>query len=225
MRSPARPAGAILGAVLLAGCSGGSSTTASTSTTPTPSNTATTPTRSAPPAPTSAGTATSAEPSPADPYPDPAELVGKELYFESWPGVGFVVGGERIGGISDVVGNCVRGTGSDACSFAVSAVQPVDADGTPRPSSTALLLLMASAGRDADRPLWTVLDARVVDLGAVTLVAPCVGHEGVVIVPSRASGATVPGTVPVARAWGPDEGYTTIVAVDPASLSCDFQGD
>lgn len=215
-----------LGGLGLTGCSGkdqqtepaADSTpeaTASASETPTPDRT---PTETPP-----------AEPDDTDAlppgFPDPATLIGQVSYDEQSPDGSWhtVVDGSPLD-LMTTLGACFDGGSGDICGYAVSASVPAGA--TPQPATAALVLLLRAEGTLADgTPTWTVIDAVATTApdGAPAYVEACDGADGVVIWADPAGPAG--DTVPVLAAWGPDATVSSLVEVEPASLSCPWMGD
>lgn len=186
------------------------------------------------PAQTPDGTPTPSPEDPGDPdddalppgFPDPASLIGQVAYDEqaddgSWR---TVVGGAPLPLVT-TLGACFDGGSGDICGYSVSASVPAAA-GAPQPATAALVLLLRDNGPLGDgTPTWIVLDAVATTApgGEPAYVEVCDGAEGVVIWADPAGPAG--DTVPVLAAWGPDATVSSLVEVDPASLSCPWMGD
>lgn len=216
---------ALVGVGGLAGCSGKDQQTepaaddaeaTTEEATPTPDGT---PTETPPVEPDDADDAL-----PAD-FPDPASLVGQVAYDEqAADGSWHTVVGDTSLALMTTLGACFDGGSGDICGYSVSASVPAGA--APQPATAALVLLLQSAGALADgTPTWTVLDAVATTApgGAPAYVESCDGADGVVIWADPAGPAG--DTVPVLAAWGPDASVSSLVEVDPASLSCPSMGD
>lgn len=160
-------------------------------------------------------------------FPDPASLVGQVVHDEpaadgAWH---TVVGGAALT-LVNTLGACFDGGSGDICGYSVSASVPA-ADGAPQPATAALVLLLRSNGPLADgTPTWVVLDAIATTSpgGAPAYPESCDGAAGVVVW-ADPDGAPASGTIPVLAAWGPDAAVSSLVEVDPASLSCPWMGD
>lgn len=159
-------------------------------------------------------------------FPDPASLVGQVAYDEqsadgSWH---TVVGGTALT-LVNTLGACFDGGSGDICGYAVSASVPASG-GAPQPATAALVLLLRDNGPLGDgTPTWIVLDAiaTVPPGGGPAYVEVCDGAEGVVIWADP--DATAGDTIPVLAAVGPDASVSSLVDVDPATLSCPWMGD
>ncbi len=158
-------------------------------------------------------------------FPDPAALVGQVVHDApaadgSWH---TVVSGAPLT-LTAVMGACFDGGSGDVCGYSVSVSVPPGP--APQPASAALVLLLRAEGTLGDgTPTWTVLDAVATSTpgDAPAYIELCDGTEGVVIWsdPDAPAGDTIP----VLAAWGPDATVTSLVEVDPASLSCPWMGD
>lgn len=159
-------------------------------------------------------------------FPDPASLIGQVAYDQmaddgSW----HTVVGETPLSLVTTLGACFDGGSGDICGYSVSASVPASG-GAPQPATAALVLLLASQGTLGDgTPTWLVLDALATTApgGEPGYVESCDGADGVVI---WADPDAAPGdTIPVLAAVGPDATVTSLVEVDPATLSCPWIGD
>lgn len=159
-------------------------------------------------------------------FPDPATLVGQVVHDEqsadgSWH---TVVGGAPLTLVT-TLGACFDGGSGEICGYSVSASVSAP-DGAPQPTTAALVLLLRNNGSLADgTPTWVVLDAvtTMPPGGEPAYVESCDGADGVVI---WADPDAPPGdTIPAMAAWGPDASVTSLVEVDPATLSCPWMGD
>ncbi len=159
-------------------------------------------------------------------FPDPASLVGQVVHDEqaadgSWH---TVVGGAALTLVT-TLGACFDGGSGDICGYSVSASVSAP-NGAPQPTTAALVLLLRDNGPLADgTPTWVVLDAvtTMPPGGEPAYLGSCDGADGVVVWsdPDASAG----GTIPVLAAWGADASVTSLVEVDPASLSCPWMGD
>ncbi len=159
-------------------------------------------------------------------FPDPAALVGQVAHDEMAPDGTWhtVVGGTALPLVT-TLGACFDGGSGDICGYSVSASVP-GTSSTPQPATAALVLLLRTSGALGDgTPTWTVLDAVVTTPpgGAPSYVEACDGADGVVI--WAEPGAAAGDTIPALAAVGPDASVTSLVDLDPASLSCPWMGD
>jgi len=153
-------------------------------------------------------------------FPDPGALVGQVVHDEaaadgSWH---TVVGGAPLT-LVNTLGACFDGGSGDICGYSVSASVP--AGTAPQPATAALVLLLRSNGALADgTPTWVVLDAVATTPpgGGPAYVESCDGTDGVVVWADTTAATADP--IPVLAAWGPDATASSLVEVDPASLSC-----
>lgn len=207
----------------LTGCSKEQQTEPSAPATPEPTST-----KDAPPTPDATPTETPEVEPTVDTlppgFPDPATLIGQVVHDEqaadgSWH---TVVGGAPLE-LTTTLGACFDGGSGDVCGYSVSASVPPGP--TPQPATAALVLLLRTAGPLADgTPTWTVLDAVATTApgGAPAYVESCDGTDGVVVWADPAG--STGDTVPVLAAVGPDASVSSLVEVDPASLSCPWMG-
>lgn len=161
-------------------------------------------------------------------FPDPATLIGQPAYDErsadgSWH---TVVGGTPLE-LANTLGACFEGGTGDICAYSISSSAPAGPDGMAAAAEAALLLLLRSTGHEADgTPTWEILDAIIARTpdGAPAMIELCEGSAPAVAIypePGAASGSTIP----VAAAWGPSADASTLVEVEPASLTCAYVGD
>ena len=235
------PAQVILALCLLAACGGDPETPSSSVGTTSPAEAAS-PTETTSPAETSSP-ATTTGPSPTDAgtgagggddgasgedtdalppgFPDPRALVGQEAYDLRGPaGWRTVVGGVPLD-LPLILGACFPGDTEEVCAYSISASGPARPDGTPQPSEAALLLLLRSTGATADgTPTWEVLDALVAWTpdGETAILEACDGEPGVAFYPAGDPGNAA--TIPVARAWGADDGVSALVELDADDVTC-----
>lgn len=158
-------------------------------------------------------------------FPDPATLIGQIAYDETAAdGTWHTVVGTTPLELMTTLGACFDGGSGDICGYSVSASIPAGA--TPQPATAALVLLLRAEGTLGDgTPTWTVLDALVTSApgGEPAYVEGCDGADGVVIWADP--DATAGDTIPVLAAVGPDASVSSLVEVDPATLSCPWMGD
>ena len=158
-------------------------------------------------------------------FPDPATLVGQIVHDApaadgSWH---TVVGGAPLE-LTTTLGASFDGGSGAICGYSISASVPPGP--APQPATAALVLLLRTAGALADgTPTWTVLDAVAMTSpgGTPAYVEACDGADGVVIWADP--GAAAGDTIPVLAAIGPDATVSSLVEVDPTTLSCPWIGD
>lgn len=159
-------------------------------------------------------------------FPDPATLIGQVVHEEraadgSWH---TVVGGAPLT-LATMLGACFDGGSGDVCGYSISASVPAP-NFPPQLATAVLVLLLRDNGSLADgTPTWVVLDAVITTApgGEPAYLEVCDGADGVVI---WADPGAPPGdTITATAAWGPDASVTSLVEVDPATLSCPWMGD
>lgn len=177
-----------------------------------------------PPASPSTSGAAHAPAEPAPPpgrdsrFPDPATLIGHVL--EPGQGGPPTVDGRALA-LKEQLGACLPdpAAADPVCPRSIAAYQALRADDVVD-SPYALLVLGEFLDRRPDGvPRWRVVDAVVVDLGSSETVQGCGPRLDTVIVPLSVG----PELTTVAAAWGVEGDH--VVAVDPASLTCESGGD
>lgn len=158
-------------------------------------------------------------------FPDPDSLVGKEAYDESAADGSWhvVVGGTPLDLVT-TFGACFDGGTGDICGYSISGAVPPGP--TLQPAEAGLLLLLRANGTRPDGSVtWLVVDAIATQppSGEPEYFETCDGAPGVAIYadPDAPPGETIVATA----AWGPDATISSLVEVDPATLSCQRMGD
>lgn len=161
-----------------------------------------------------------------DLFPDPTTLVGATFVDGRDPSGWWypVVDGTALD-LASLGGACFSAGSADVCAYSLHIAVPTWVGDTPQPAPGALLLLLESDGTtDAGDPQWRILDALVAATpdGEPALLELCDGTEGVAVYTDPAG--TGP-TLTVTAAWGADAAVTSLVELDPESVTCAYLGD